>query len=154
MKFTLSTVIAAAGFLPLISAHLVMIEPKQWNVPYRQGATVETSDSNQHPLQGDGSNYPCHGVPPEEPVATWQPGSTQQLKLKGSAIHSGGSGQMSITYETQPNKNTVFRVMQSWQGGHPISHDGNLPPNAEHPLPAIPFTVPKDLPAGKAVVAW
>lgn len=155
MKFTLATVFAASALLPAVSAHLIMTNPKQWTVPIINRATVETSDGPQNPLQADGSNFPCHGVAPEGSVATYQPGSTQVLQLIGSAVHGGGSGQMSITYDTKPTSATKFRVMTSWQGNHPVNAAGNLdPPDAGHVLPALSFKVPANLPAGKAVVAW
>ncbi|KAG0137686.1 hypothetical protein HOY82DRAFT_512948 [Tuber indicum] len=142
-----------------------MFEPKQWNVPEVVRATVEKSDGNLNPLQGDGSNFPCHGVAPEAPVATYLPGTSHPLKIKGSAVHGGGSGQMAITYETKPTKNTVFRVMTSYMGDHPIKAAGNLGPADRDPqglkselelwkLNPLSFTVPKGLPKGKAVVAW
>jgi len=72
---------------------------------------------------------------------------------------------MVITYDTNPSKNTVFRVMTSYMGDHPIKAVGNLgkddrdPGNLQSELPLWPlnplsFTVPKGLPKGKAVVAW
>ncbi|KAG0633748.1 hypothetical protein HOY80DRAFT_896024 [Tuber brumale] len=142
-----------------------MFEPKQWNVPEVVRATVEKSDGNLNPLQGDGSNFPCHGVAPEAPVATYLPGTSHPLKIKGSAVHGGGSGQMLITYDTKPTKNTVFRVMTSYMGDHPIKAAGNLGPADRDPqglkseldlwkLNPLSFTLPKGLPKGKAVVAW
>lgn len=159
MKFSAATIAALSVFLPqIVSAHVIMVEPKQWFVPERIGATVETSDSQQHPLQADGSNYPCHGVAPEAPVATYAPGSSQSLKLVGTAVHGGGSGQMSITYDVKPTKDSKFRVMQSWMGGHPVDAPGNLEPaSATFPLDSknpLTFKVPTGLPKGKAVVAW
>lgn len=142
-----------------------MVEPKQWFVPEIKRATVETSDGQQSPLQQDGSNFPCHGVQPEAPVATYLPGSVQKLKLQGSAVHGGGSGQMSITYDIKPTKDTKFRVMTSWMGDFPIKAKGNLGPDDRDPdnkaaaLPLDPlnplsFKVPTGLPKGQAVVAW
>jgi len=166
MKFSATTAAALSVFLTrIVSAHLTMDEPKQWFVPEVIRATVETSDSQQHPLQADGSNYPCQGVTPEAPVATYAPGSTQKLKLLGSAVHGGGSGQMSITYDIKPTKDSKFRVMQSWMGDHPVKAVGNLGISDRDPqglgakLPLDPinpltFKVPAGLPKGKAVVAW
>ncbi|KAL7276827.1 hypothetical protein RUND412_000168 [Rhizina undulata] len=125
MKFTTATIIAAAAFLPTISAHL-------------------------SPLKPDGSDFPCHGSAPEAPVTEYEPGSMQALKLKGVAVHGGGSGQMSITYETKPNKNTKFRVMTSFEGNHPMATQAGNLGNAEL-IPPIKFKVPAGLPAGKAV---
>ncbi|KAL0640115.1 hypothetical protein Q9L58_000943 [Maublancomyces gigas] len=154
MQLTLTTAFAISAFLPAISAHLIMSNPKQWTVPTVLGPTIDLDDGMQNPLKSDGSNYPCHGVPPEGSVATYQPGSTQPLQLIGSAVHGGGSGQMSITYDTNPTKSTRWGVMTSWEGNHPIQAAGNLDPDAAHVLPLLSFKVPADLPAGKAVVAW
>ncbi|PWW76945.1 Lytic polysaccharide monooxygenase [Tuber magnatum] len=166
MKFSAASVAALSAFLPqIVSAHVTMVEPKQWFVPEVIRGSVETSDSQQHPLQADGSNFPCHGVPPEDVVATYEPGSTQKLKLLGTAVHGGGSGQMSITYDVNPTKDSKFRVMQSWMGDHPVKAAGNLGPQdrdpqnlgAQFPLDSInplSFKVPSGLPKGKAVVAW
>jgi hypothetical protein len=149
MKFSATLIAAATAFLPQISAHLTMVTPKQWHVPESAG------DGSQFPLHASGSNYPCHGVNPEAPVATYAPGSTQTLQLMGTAVHSGGSGQMSITYDTNPNKNTVFRVMTSWQGNHPMQINGNVEPgDPKYMLKPLQFKVPSNLPAGQAVVAW
>ncbi|RPB03864.1 hypothetical protein L873DRAFT_1786823 [Choiromyces venosus 120613-1] len=166
MKFSTATIAALSVFLPqIVSAHLIMVEPKQWFVPQVTRATVETSDSQQHPLQADGSNYPCQGVAPEDVVAKYEPGSTQSLKLIGTAVHGGGSGQMSITYDLKPTKDSKFRVMQSWMGDHPVKAVGNLGPQDRDPQnlgPKFPldsinplsFKVPAGLPKGKAIVTW
>jgi hypothetical protein len=166
MKFSVSVVAAISVFLPqIISAHLIMLEPKQWFVPEIIRSTVELSDGQQSPLQRDGSNFPCHGVAPGAPVATYLPGTTQKLKLQGSAVHGGGSGQMSITYDIKPTKDTKFRVMTSWMGDHPIKAAGNLnkedrdpdgkgPALPLDPLNPLSFRVPDGLPKGQAVVAW
>lgn len=159
-----TTLLSFAVFLRAVTAHVTMFEPKQWNVPEIVRAAVK-SDGNLNPLQGDGSNFPCHGVAPEAPVATYLPGTSQSLKIKGSAVHGGGSGQMVITYDTNPSKKTVFRVMTSYMGDHPIKAAGNLSPADRDPkslkselelwkLNPLSFTVPKGLPKGKAVVAW
>ncbi|CUS11276.1 unnamed protein product [Tuber aestivum] len=160
-----TSLLSFAVLLPTITAHVTMFEPKQWNVPEVVRATVEKSDGNLNPLQNDGSNFPCHGVAPEAPVATYLPGTSNPLKIKGTAVHGGGSGQMAITYDTNPTKNTVFRVMTSYMGDHPIKAAGNLGPEDRDPtglkselelwkLNPLSFTVPKGLPKGKAVVAW
>lgn len=154
MQFTLATALAIAAFVPSISAHIIMATPKQWFVPTFV-STPELSDGQQNPLKADGSNFPCHGVPPENSVATYQPGSTQTLQLLGTAVHGGGSGQMSITYDSRPTRDSRWGVMTSWQGNHPIQHSGNIEPgNAQNPLPPLSFRVPANLPAGRAVVAW
>ncbi|KAF8460605.1 hypothetical protein BDZ91DRAFT_664199, partial [Kalaharituber pfeilii] len=107
------------------------------------------------PLSDTGSNYPCFvtdGGSGELPV--FEPGSTQKIELRGSAVHGGGSCQISFTYDNPPTKNSVFRVVKSFQGACPLGVSGNLAANPNNVLPALPFTVPEDMPAGVAVVAW
>ena len=151
MKFSLAAIAAAVAFLPMIEAHLAMINPGV----YRQGDPVP-------PLAEDGSNFPCtvtdfgnsNGEGP-----TLNPGQGAEIKLAGTAVHGGGSCQISITYDQPPNKNSVWKVMKSFQGGCPIEAAGNLPlpPSGEptsNSLPPLAYTVPAGLPAGKATIAW
>lgn len=159
MHFSISTIATVAALISSISCHLIMDSPKQWKVKVIDNPDAKLGEGPQNPLLESGANYPCQGAAPEAPVATYAPGSMQPLKLLGSAVHGGGSGQMSITYETTPTKATKFRVMTSWMGGHPLDVPGNLPPNAALDLTTQPggniqFKVPAGLPAGKAVVAW
>ena len=149
MKFSLATIAAAAAFLPLIEAHVFMNMPGT----YRGGDPMP-------PLDPTGANFPC-SVPSfdsadgEGPTLT--PGQGGEIKLAGTAVHSGGSCQISITYDQPPNRNSVWKVMKSFQGGCPIQIDGNLP-DAGDPtqaaLPTLSYTVPQGLPAGQATVAW
>jgi len=150
MKFTLATIAAAIAFLPMIEAHLAMVNPGV----YQGGDPVP-------PLADDGSNFPC-AVPSfgssdgEGPTLT--PGQGAEILLKGTAVHSGGSCQVSITYDQPPTKNSVWKVMKSFQGACPVEASGNLPEVPGGPLsntlPPLSYTVPADLPAGKATVAW
>ncbi|KAF8425477.1 hypothetical protein EV426DRAFT_47307 [Tirmania nivea] len=149
MQFSTATVAAVAAFLPaLVSAHISMINP-----PTR----FKEITTNLSPLDPSGHNYPCYvltGSEGELPV--YAPGSQQEIGLQGSAVHGGGSCQISITYDNPPNKNSVFKVIKSFEGGCPGSQDTyqNLPANPENILPPLPYTIPTDIPSGVAVVAW
>lgn len=88
------------------------------------------------------------------PTDTMTPGVASSFSLMGSAIHGGGSCQASITYDNPPTPNSVFKVVQSYEGGCPFSADGNLPANPDNALPAIPVTLPDGLAAGEAVFVW
>ncbi|KAI7910147.1 hypothetical protein M0657_011502 [Pyricularia oryzae] len=78
-----------------------------------------------------------------------------KLVFKGSAVHSGGSCQVSLTYEANPTKDTVWRTITSFHGGCPIKFNGNMPPNAEAVLDSgLTYDVPADIPAGDAKIAW
>ncbi|KAK6354680.1 hypothetical protein TWF696_003820 [Orbilia brochopaga] len=149
MQFSTSFIAAAAAFLPLVSSHVVMVQP----VPY-QG----TRDNS--PLDASGSNFPCKfpgGVGQKTAPAsgdTYTPGQASTFTLQGSAVHGGGSCQASITYDNPPTKNSVFKVVQSYEGGCPVSTAGNLGDNSAMGLPAIPVTLPAGLKAGEAVFVW
>ncbi|RPB27020.1 hypothetical protein L211DRAFT_603204 [Terfezia boudieri ATCC MYA-4762] len=149
MLFSTSLVTAVAAFLPaLVSAHVAMIEPA---TRFKQVST------DLSPLDANGDNYPCFVVTGSEgDLPVYAPGSQQQIGLQGSAVHGGGSCQISITYDNPPNKNSVFKVIKSFEGGCPGSQDtsSNLPANPQNILPPLPYTIPTDIPSGTAVVAW
>jgi len=48
----------------------------------------------------------------------------------------------------------VFKVVQSYEGGCPVSADGNLGDFSGMALPEIPVTLPEGLKAGEAVFVW
>jgi len=147
MQFSTSLIFAAAAFLPLISAHIVLVAP----APY--AGTTDTS-----PLDAQGANFPCKfpggvgtkAAPNAQDIFT--PGQSGSFSLGGSAVHGGGSCQISITYDNPPTKNSVFKVVQSYEGGCPVSAVGNL--GLDNPNMVIPVTFPDGLKAGEAVFVW
>lgn len=149
MQFSTATIAAVAAFLPaFVSAHVAMINPP---------TVFKSPGLDLNPLDPNGDNYPCFvttGSTGQPPV--YAPGSQQEIGLQGSAVHGGGSCQISITYDNPPNKNSVFKVIQSFEGGCPGGQDtnSNLPANPENILPSLPYTIPSDIPSGGAVVAW
>jgi hypothetical protein len=150
MHFTSALVALAAAGFSAVHAHMLM------NIPIPYGK----SSLNNSPLNGDGSDYPCKqrgGVYNAEGANTVMPvGSTQQLAFKGSAVHGGGSCQISVTYDKNPTKDSVFKVIHSIIGGCPAKNvDGNLPsdPNGGG-AGTYSFQIPKDLPPGEVTLAW
>ncbi|KAK6523728.1 hypothetical protein TWF281_001700 [Arthrobotrys megalospora] len=147
MHFTTSFIAAAAAFLPLVSAHIKMTKPAPYSV-----------NTDNAPLDASGANFPCKfpgGVGSKEnPTDTFTPGVDGSFRLTGSAVHGGGSCQISITYDNPPTKNSVFKVVQSYEGGCPIVASGNLPANPDEGLPVLPVTLPEGLKAGEAVFVW
>ncbi|KAF8243561.1 hypothetical protein K440DRAFT_589428 [Wilcoxina mikolae CBS 423.85] len=152
MQFTLATVAAFAAFITSATSHLIMADPPQWAVP----------GESQAPLDPSGSDFPCqNGRPDPTASRSYTPGSQALLQIQGTAVHGGGSAQMLITYDFPPTANSVWRVMQSFEGDHPIKSKGNMQdqdpriaPSASYMLPPITWNVPSGLPAGRAVVAW
>jgi hypothetical protein len=71
-------------------------------------------------------------------------GEKQSLSFEGSAVHGGGSCQLSVTTDTEPTKDSVFKVIKSMEGGCP----GVQGPEE------FDFELPDSIPNGKATFAW
>jgi hypothetical protein len=122
MHFSTSVIALAAA--SLASGHMIMATPKPYTSP-----VVDNS-----PLLPDGSNFPCKasagtqyaGTPISMPI-----GSSQPLSFTGSAVHGGGSCQISVTYVSPPPKDpSQWDVIYSIEGGCPAKGvAGNLPEN-------------------------
>ncbi|KAK3491429.1 hypothetical protein B0T13DRAFT_478909 [Neurospora crassa] len=148
MFFT-QALVATSGFAVLSSAHMLMNTPKPFSSP----------GLHNGPLKDTGADFPCQasagtvfsGTP--SPMAL---GSKQSLAFTGSAVHGGGSCQISITYDTSPTKDSVWKVIHSIEGGCPAKNTpGNLPENAALADPFdYQFPIPGDIPTGNATIAW
>jgi hypothetical protein len=144
------TSIAFAALAAVANAHMLMSNP----APY--GAA---SLSNS-PLEANGSDFPCKqrsGVYEKGSASNvYEQGSKQTLKVKGGATHGGGSCQISVTTDTEPTKDSVWKVIHSIEGGCPARNAaGNIGNSAEADAPdGYDFTIPKDLPAGEYALAW
>lgn len=136
------SIIGALSALPLALAHMQMSSPSPLRDPHATNRPQEPKDYNiLSPLNADGSNFACKGYHLNTPlttVATYEAGSKQTLRLKGSATHGGGSCQISMSCDGGND----FRVMKSIVGGCPLSD-------------SYDFTVPEDMPAAdKCLLAW
>jgi hypothetical protein len=141
-----------SGLATMASAHMKI---KDFN-PYN-GANLDNG-----PLFADGSNFPCKNGPGFDayggaPVSNViSAGSTNKLTFIGSAVHGGGSCQISITRDARPTKSSVWRVIKSIHGGCPARNTpGNLPENANGIDPfEYDFTVPEGIASGNYTIAW
>lgn len=128
------------------SAHIIMTNP----VPFGQ-ATID-----QAPLAP--ADFPCKqrpGVYDVTQMNQWKSGESLGVKLIGGATHSGGSCQFSITTDPEPTKDSQWKVIHSVIGGCVNDFDGNLSGDAKDERnPAIPVTMPKDVPDGRYTFAW
>ncbi|EXJ92014.1 hypothetical protein A1O3_00564 [Capronia epimyces CBS 606.96] len=143
---------AAATLVLMISsadAHMIMKSP----VPYGK------STLNNSPLVADGSDFPCKqrtGVydleGAENVLAIGEP---QTLSFTGSAVHGGGSCQVSLTTDLQPTKDSKWMVIKSIEGGCPASVAGNLPadPNGDG-ASTFQYTIPEGISPGQYTIAW
>ncbi|KAJ3476283.1 hypothetical protein NLG97_g9177 [Lecanicillium saksenae] len=142
--------IAISGLATLASAHILMTNP----VPYGK------SSLTNGPLAADGSDFPCKqrsGVYNDEGASNvYAQGSKQQLEFQGTAVHGGGSCQVSITTDLKPTKNSVWKVIKSIEGGCPAKDQtGNMGDNAKSAVPyKYDFTIPSELAAGNYTIAW
>ena len=130
--------ILALGLMGVANAHVKMASPVPFNV-----ANLDNS-----PLKAEGSDFPCKAstpsaysisamneLPVDKPIL---------LSLLGSAIHGGGTCQLSITFDAQPTKESVFKVIQTFEGNCPPTNDAKLT-----------FNIPKEFPnAENATLAW
>lgn len=141
---------ALAGLASVASAHMVISNP----IPYGQASL------NNSPLDASGSDYPCKlrsgTYDTSAGVNTYAAGSSQKLSFKGTAVHGGGSCQISISTDTEPNAKSVFKVIKSIEGGCPAKgQTGNMGDSADAVDPyTYDYTIPKDLAAGNYTLAW
>ncbi|KAK5999814.1 hypothetical protein QM012_005220 [Aureobasidium pullulans] len=164
--------LAASVYALAASAHLFISSPSP--IP---GSAIKD------PLKDDGSNFPCHGIPlPGSGGQKMAVGSKQLLAFdlgegQNTAEHGGGSCQLSLTYETDPQKvrqPSAWKVIYSIEGGCPTNSIGNLNgyflgPEGNYSI-AIPcdssqsnnfdcvnsfdFTIPEGVKNGQATLAW
>ncbi|KAH7318448.1 hypothetical protein B0I35DRAFT_478954 [Stachybotrys elegans] len=141
-----SKALSFTGLVSVASAHILMTNP----VPY--------GGIDNGPLFADGSNFPCKSVAYNANGIsnTYAQGSSQTLSFKGTAVHGGGSCQVSVTTDLAPTRDSVWKVIHSIEGGCPARDTpGNIGDNAETPVPfTYDFQIPSDLAAGEYTLAW
>lgn len=133
------------------SAHVHMASPPPLRAKENPNV-VKVDDSINSPLNPDGSNFPCKGYHLDTAemgsVADYAPGSSQKVTFaEGGAGHNGGSCQVSISVDG----GNTFKVVRSFMGGCPVIADGN---GGQSPNSGLDFTIPKDTPAGPALLSW
>lgn len=130
-----SLFLAAAALLATTNAHVLMKSP----VPY----SVDKIDNS--PISK--AQFPCKSQNgfTVSTMNAMKVGEKQTLELSGSAVHGGGSCQLSVTLDTEPTANSVFKVIKSMEGGCPGVDTQAL---------AYDFTLPSSIPNGKATFAW
>ena len=121
------------------------------------------------PLDASGDNFPCHGADVTQGTVTdLQAGQVVPLEFglgngANTAVHGGGSCQISVTYKTDAAdlKNpSNWYVLQSFIGGCPTDFTSNLnnavmcPGSYPDCVNNINFTVPSEVANGNAILAW
>ncbi|KAI9880050.1 MAG: hypothetical protein M1830_005782 [Pleopsidium flavum] len=150
MPSTKAMLIAAAiAFSSTVSAHMKIASP----VPYGK------SSLNNSPLDQSGSDFPCKqrpGVYDAEGASNIMPiGKNQTLSFIGSAVHGGGSCQISLTSDKNPGKDAKWQVIHSIEGGCPASAAGNLGENANGSgASTFDYSIPEGIAPGDYTLAW
>jgi hypothetical protein len=146
MKFSTALIAAVAAIPGFVAGHIRMTTP----LPYGG-----RNDFDLFPLDPTGANFPCAVdaskmvFPPDAPTLSVGQSS---LTLQGSAVHGGGSCQVSITYDKVPTANSVFRVLKSFEGGCPMENGvQNLGGSQDLTLG---FEIPAEVASGEAVLVW
>lgn len=123
-------------------AHLIMQKPVPFGVDSLDNSPLEDAFPG---------NYPCKqrsGVYDLTTMNFMKVGDPQELSFKGSASHGGGTCQLAVSLDTEPTPNSTFKIIQVFEGGCPISSDGNT---GTHPFT---FTIPEGFPNGVSTFAW
>ncbi|OAR00993.1 hypothetical protein LLEC1_05351 [Akanthomyces lecanii] len=142
--------IVFSGLVAIASSHIIITNP----VPYGR-STLQNG-----PLAPNGMDFPCKlrtGVYDAQGASNvYAQGSKQQLEFQGTAVHGGGSCQVSITTDLEPTKSSVWKVIKSIEGGCPAKDQaGNMGDSAAAKVPyTYEYTIPKELAAGNYTLAW
>jgi hypothetical protein len=140
-----SALVALLGASAVVNGHMIMKTPKPFGSP------------NNSPLDASGSDFPCKGGPYDRSSVqnVMAIGEPQTLSFTGSAVHGGGSCQVSLTTDLQPTKDTKWMVIKSIEGGCPASVAGNLPadPNGSG-ASTFQYSIPDGIAPGEYVIAW
>jgi hypothetical protein len=130
-----SIIVAAFALLATANAHIKITQP----VPFSKD-TLDTApiSKKQFPCKND-LGYKI------STMNTMAVGSKQTLQFSGTAVHGGGSCQLSITTDPEPTEKSIFKVIKSIEGGCP-GVDGTTN--------TYDFQLPASIPNGKATFAW
>ncbi|KAH8923273.1 lytic polysaccharide monooxygenase [Atractiella rhizophila] len=144
-------------FLPFLifatsSAHMMLKTPVRYNF----------DDFDNFPLDAGGTNFPCKIAAGQyrqgeeaRKENVFRAGENQTLSFTGSAVHGGGSCQISLTTDEFPDKKTQWSVIHSILGECPSNAPGNLPDDAfGNGADKFQFQIPKSVPSGNYTLAW
>lgn len=143
------TLAAVCSLAAVANAHMFLASPVRFTSP----------EATNGPI--DSSNFPCQatsGTTYSGTTTDMALGSDQPLTFEGQSVHGGGSCQVSITYDESPTASSTWKVITSIEGGC-VARDteGNLGSDtsatAADPY-TYNFTIPDNIPTGKAVLAW
>lgn len=149
MVFSKATLAALAlSLFSSANAHMVMDSPTPFGA----------SSLNNSPLDNSGSDFPCKQRPGVYDITKMNDikvGVPQKLSFTGGATHGGGSCQVSVTLDKNPNKNSQWKVVHSIIGGCPANVGGNLSGDSQDQGSSeFEFSLPQGMPNGEYTLAW
>ncbi|KAL8712683.1 MAG: hypothetical protein Q9220_003215 [cf. Caloplaca sp. 1 TL-2023] len=113
---------------------------------------------NSNPLLADGSDFPCKqrdNVYKLIKQNIMPVGQNQTLSFRGQATHGGGTCQISLTTDKQPTKNSVWKVINTIEGGCPSTNPGNIGDDPTgYGADKFQFAIPQIVPSGDYTLAW
>lgn len=143
-----NTITVASGLVAVANAHMDLAFPSVFTAPAVTNGPISYS------------NFPCQSTAATYggPTNTMSLGSDQPLKFLGQSVHGGGSCQISITYDENPDRDSTWKVIKSFEGGCPARNTaGNLGADTSATAPdpfTYNFTVPDNIPSGRGTLAW
>jgi hypothetical protein len=130
-------IFSALALFATAYAHIKMAEPAPFGAP-------DTS-----PLQASGSDFPCKSSETNGYKVLnntqMQVGQQQSISFSGTAVHNGGSCQLSLTKDMAPTASSQFKVIYSIMGGCP---------GLDGATTTYQFKVPSEVPNGEYVFSW
>ncbi|KAK4696114.1 hypothetical protein P7C71_g1750, partial [Lecanoromycetidae sp. Uapishka_2] len=140
---------SAIAFFTTTDAHMFLAQPPPYGNP------------SSSPLDAGGSNFPCKATSNTGgPVTNMVVGAEQVMKFNGTAVHGGGSCQISLTKDNPATASSKWMVIHSIMSGCMARNQpGNLPDGAAGPqLTPDPdtynYTIPQGIDAGTYTLAW
>lgn len=154
MFSSIALTVALVVLASLTNAHMLLTKPPMFPAGDKpDNGPLNPTGASNYPCkqQADGSTYTFDFARTQIPI-----GSNYSMEFTGSAVHGGGSCQISLTTDLKPTKDSSFKVIHSIEGGCPTrTAIGNLGDNAAMVDPdQYEFTIPSDLAPGDYTFAW
>ncbi|KAL9070548.1 MAG: hypothetical protein Q9161_004845 [Pseudevernia consocians] len=130
-------------FVATTNAHMILGSPPPYGSP------------DNSPLVADGSNFPCKATSNAGAIVTEMAiGAPQPLWFIGSAVHGGGSCQISLTTDMPATKSSDWMVIHSIEGGCPAKGNPGNDAAGQSGGSNYTYTIPDGITPGSYTLAW
>ncbi|CAD6585869.1 MAG: hypothetical protein ASARMPREDX12_002146 [Alectoria sarmentosa] len=134
---------AVALFATTTTAHMILGSPPPYGSP------------DNSPLLEDGSNFPCKATSNAGATVTDMAiGAPQPLWFIGSAVHGGGSCQISLTTDMPATSKSDWMVIHSIEGGCPAKGTTGNDLVGQNGGSNYTYTIPQGITPGSYTLAW